>query len=110
MIFTDHQALKFINSQEKLNVRHSKWVETLRVSLSHFDISRGNPIRGRCLEPLNNDVNHSTEVTDFTLVKEQYETDKDFQRAWSYAKNPVTDSRDLFDKYFLQDGYLFKGK
>eukprot|EP01018_Ginkgo_biloba_P003638 Gb_16322 [translate_table: standard] len=30
VVFTDHQALKFINSQTKLNVRHAKWVETLQ--------------------------------------------------------------------------------
>eukprot|EP01018_Ginkgo_biloba_P009589 Gb_00243 [translate_table: standard] len=29
VVFTDHQALRFINSQAKLNVRHAKWVETL---------------------------------------------------------------------------------
>eukprot|EP01018_Ginkgo_biloba_P033322 Gb_18633 [translate_table: standard] len=52
----------------------------------------------------------SVEVPDFTSMKDQYKTDEDFQRAWAYAKNPVTDSGDLFDEYFLQDGYLFKGK
>eukprot|EP01018_Ginkgo_biloba_P009586 Gb_00245 [translate_table: standard] len=30
VVFTDHQALKFINSQTKLNVRHAKWVESLQ--------------------------------------------------------------------------------
>ena len=52
----------------------------------------------------------SVEVPDFTTMKDQYETDEDFQRAWAYARNPATDSGDLFDEYFLQDGYLFKGK
>jgi len=52
----------------------------------------------------------STEVTDFVSVKDQYKINEDFQRAWAYAKNPITDSEDLFDEYFLQDRYLFKGK
>lgn len=52
----------------------------------------------------------SVEVTDFASMKNQYETNEDFQRAWAYARNPITDSGDLFDEYFLQDGYLFKGK
>eukprot|EP01018_Ginkgo_biloba_P009581 Gb_00247 [translate_table: standard] len=30
VVFTNHQALKFINSQTKLNVRHPKWVEILQ--------------------------------------------------------------------------------
>eukprot|EP01018_Ginkgo_biloba_P015298 Gb_10774 [translate_table: standard] len=29
LFFIDHQALKFINSQVKLNARHAKWVEML---------------------------------------------------------------------------------
>lgn len=52
----------------------------------------------------------SVEVPDFASMKDQYETDEDFQRAWAYAKNPIMDSGDLFDEYFIQDGYLFKGK
>eukprot|EP01018_Ginkgo_biloba_P007602 Gb_17033 [translate_table: standard] len=52
----------------------------------------------------------SVEVADFASMKDQYETDEDFQRAWAYVRNPVTDNGDLFDEYFLQDGYLFKGK
>ena len=30
IVYTDNQALSFINSQEKLNHRHMKWVETLQ--------------------------------------------------------------------------------
>eukprot|EP01018_Ginkgo_biloba_P033864 Gb_14356 [translate_table: standard] len=30
VVFTDHQAWKFISSQAKLNTRHAKWVETLQ--------------------------------------------------------------------------------
>eukprot|EP01018_Ginkgo_biloba_P033818 Gb_38123 [translate_table: standard] len=55
-------------------------------------------------------ITMSTEVTDFASVKDQYEAEEDIRQAWSYAKSPLTDSGDLFDEYFLQDGYLFKGK
>ena len=27
MLFSDHQALRYLNSQKKLNARHAKWVE-----------------------------------------------------------------------------------
>eukprot|EP01018_Ginkgo_biloba_P003622 Gb_16315 [translate_table: standard] len=30
VVFTNHQALNFINSQTKLNSRHAKWVESLQ--------------------------------------------------------------------------------
>ena len=52
----------------------------------------------------------SVEVPDFTSVKALYETDEGFRRAYSCAKNLVIDNGDLFGDYFLQDGYLFKGK
>ena len=29
MLFFDHQALRYLNSQKKLNARHTKWVEFL---------------------------------------------------------------------------------
>ena len=27
VLFSDHQALRYLNLQKKLNVRHAKWVE-----------------------------------------------------------------------------------
>ena len=29
VLFSDHQALRYLNSQKKLNARHDKWVEFL---------------------------------------------------------------------------------
>eukprot|EP01018_Ginkgo_biloba_P024721 Gb_03958 [translate_table: standard] len=112
VVFTDHQALKFINSQTKLNVRHAKWVETLQsftFTLRH-KLGKANQVADALSRQTAMLTTMSVEVPDFTSMKDQYETDKDFHRAWEYAKNPVTDSGDLFDEYFLQDGYLFKGK
>eukprot|EP01018_Ginkgo_biloba_P018965 Gb_14600 [translate_table: standard] len=112
VVFTDHQALKFINSKAKLNARHAKWVETLQsytFTLRHKS-GKSNQVADAlsCRTTLLTAM--SAEVTDFASVKEQYETDKDFKCAWSYTKNPVADNGDLFDEYFLQHGYLFKGK
>ena len=30
MLFSDHEALKFINHQHELNIRHATWVEFLQ--------------------------------------------------------------------------------
>jgi len=112
VVFTDHQALKFINSQVKLNARHAKWVETLQsytFTLQHKS-GKSNQVADALSRRTTFLTAMSAEVTDFASMKEQYEADEDFRRAWSYAKSPVTDSGDLFDEYFLQDRYLFKGK
>ena len=29
VLFSEHQALRYLNSQKKLNARHAKWVEFL---------------------------------------------------------------------------------
>ena len=29
IIFSDHEALKYLNSQQKMNARHARWVEYL---------------------------------------------------------------------------------
>eukprot|EP01018_Ginkgo_biloba_P003637 Gb_16321 [translate_table: standard] len=49
------------------------------------------------------------EVADFASMKDQYETNEDFQRAWAYAKNPVIES-EISSMSNFSDGYLFKGK
>eukprot|EP01018_Ginkgo_biloba_P015292 Gb_10771 [translate_table: standard] len=103
VVFTDHQALKFINSQTKLNVQHAKWVETLQsftFTLRHKS-GKSNQVADAlsCRTAMLTTI--SVEVVDFASMKNQYETDEEFQRAWAYAKNPVTDSGDLFDEYFL---------
>eukprot|EP01018_Ginkgo_biloba_P014195 Gb_17747 [translate_table: standard] len=112
VVFTDHQALKFINSQTKLNVRHAKWVEMLQsftFTLRHKS-GKSNQVADALSRRTTMLTTMSVEVPNFALMKDQYETDEDFQRAWAYAKNPVIDSGDLFDEYFLHDRYLFKGK
>ena len=112
MVFTDHQALKFINSQTKLNVRHAKWVETLQsfTFMLRHKLGKSNQVADALSRRTAMLTTMSVEVPDFTTMKDQYETDEDFRRAWAYARNLATDSGDLFDEYFLQDGYLFKGK
>ena len=47
----------------------------------------------------------------FDALKDIYPTDNDFQEIVAQLKNPVTRNMDLIQgKYFMQDGYLFKGK
>ena len=51
------------------------------------------------------------QVTGFDALKDIYPTDKDFQEIMAQLKNPVAGNMDIIQgKYFMQDGYLFKGK
>lgn len=31
MLFSDHEALKYVNGQQELNTRHAKWLKSLQV-------------------------------------------------------------------------------
>ena len=31
VLYSDHEALKYLNSQQKLNARHAKWVEFIQL-------------------------------------------------------------------------------
>jgi hypothetical protein len=47
----------------------------------------------------------------FVALKDLYESDNDFQDIVEHLKNPVVGNMDLNQgEYFMQDGYLFKGK
>eukprot|EP01018_Ginkgo_biloba_P003628 Gb_16318 [translate_table: standard] len=112
VVFTDHQALKFINSQMKLNVRHAKWVESLQsftFALRH-NSGKSNQVAEALSRRMTLLTKMLVEVSDFTSVKALYKMDEGFRRVYFYAKNPVTDSGYFFGDYFLQDGYLFEGK
>ena len=51
------------------------------------------------------------QVIGFDALKDIYPTDKDFQEIVAQLKNPVVGNMDLIQgKYFMQDGYFFKGK
>ena len=80
VVFTDHQALKFINSQTKLNVRHAKWVETLQsftFTLRHKS-GKSNQVADALSRWTAMLTTMSVEVLDFASMKDQYETDEDF--------------------------------
>ena len=51
------------------------------------------------------------QVNGFVLLKDLYVIDNNFWEIVEQLKNPVTGNMDLIQgEYFMQDGYLFKGK
>eukprot|EP01018_Ginkgo_biloba_P003626 Gb_16316 [translate_table: standard] len=109
VVLTDHQALKFINSQTKLNVRHAKWVETLRATHSHSNISQEIQPSGRCAKSMNDIIdNHVGGSPRFYIDESCMKSTKVFDEPMVMLR--MTNSGDFFGKYVLQDGYLFKGK
>lgn len=112
VLFTNHEALRYVNTKKKLNSRHGKWISILyqyTFILKHkfgkqnkvFYASSG---RFLLLTTMEN------EVVEFEGIKDMYEFDADFENIMQQRKSVVEGaSHIIFEEYFLQNGYLFKG-
>ena len=113
VLFTDHIALKYVNTQKKLNSRHAKWVSFLQGYT--FVLKHKSGKQNQVADALSRRAilltTMENQVIGFDALKDIYPTDKDFQEIVAQLKNPVAGNMDIIQgKYFMQDGYLFKGK
>ena len=80
VLFSDHEALKYINSQKKLNPCHGKWVSFLQEY--SFFIKHAAGFENKAADALNRVVHvlssMSVQVVGFELLKEDYPSCKDF--------------------------------
>jgi hypothetical protein len=113
MLFTDRIALKYVNTQKKLNNRHAKWVSFLQgyTFIMKHKSRRKNQVAvalSQCTILLKTMEN---KVIGFSALKDLYASDNDFWEILEQLKNPVVGNMDLTQgEYFMQYGYLFKGK
>jgi hypothetical protein len=113
VLFTDHIALKYVNTQNKLNNRHAKWVSFLQgytFVLKHKS-GRHNQVADALSRHTVLLTTMENQVIGFVALKDLYASDNDFWEIVEQLKNPVAGNMDLNQgEYFMQDGYLFKGK
>ena len=88
VLFSDHEALKYIYSQKKLNARHSRWIELLQdytFSLRHKENWK------KAVDALSrrmfNLTKMSTVINDFERLKTEYESCPDFHKRWNYTRS-----------------------
>ena len=107
VLYSDHEALRYLNSQKKLNPRHAKWVEYIQAYtfvLKHqagTDNKVADALSRRSL--LLSTVR--TEVVGFDQIKKQYDTCPDFGKI--HQALSIGPSKE-HSQYTLLDGYLFK--
>ena len=106
VLYSDHEALKYLNSQKRLNARQSKWVEFLQdytFVLKH-KVKIENKVTdalSRCVMIL---IVMSAEVIGFERLR-KYDSCPDFEEIYVSLRD---DSIREMDGFLLQDGYLFR--
>jgi phage FluMu gp28-like protein len=104
VIYSDHEALKYLKSQGKLNRQHTKWVEfieTFPYVVKHKkckDNIVADALSRRCALVTQLDAN----VLGLESIKTIYSTDSDFKEAFSkYVAGKG------WEKFYVHDGFLF---
>ena len=100
----NHESLKHLKGQDKLNRRHAKWVEFIETFPYVIKYKQGkeNMVadalsrRYVLLHTMN------TRLLGFEYMKELYDNDFDFSEIYNACGHST------FAKFYLMDGYLFK--
>ncbi|GKA40296.1 RNA-directed DNA polymerase [Tanacetum coccineum] len=105
VLFSDHEALKFINRQHKLKPRHAKWVEFIQPFLFviRYKVGSNNQVAdvlSRCHSLI---TTIQIIVQGFNSFRGLYCDDLNFREIWSKCDNGP------FQHFSKLDGYLFKG-
>ena len=107
VIYSDHEALRYLHSQKKLNFRHGSWVEFLQHY--YFMVKHRAGVENKAVDVLSRRVSllsvMSVKVTRFERLKDDYESCLDFGELYTSLSNAP---QPILDDYILQDGYLFK--
>ncbi|KAE8676344.1 putative CCCH-type zinc finger family protein [Hibiscus syriacus] len=105
IIFTDHEALKYINGQHKLSRRHAKWVAYLQEFT--FTLRHQAGSLNRVADALSRRTllltTMSTKVAGFETFTDMYAADPSFGRIFQ----EVTEGHR--HDFVLHNGYLFRG-
>ncbi|GKC04576.1 RNA-directed DNA polymerase [Tanacetum coccineum] len=100
VLYTDHEALKYFNSQQKMNRMHGRWIAYLQrftFVLKH-KAGEQNKVADALSRRAELLVTLKTEVIGFEHLKDLYVEDDDFKQFWENKIVPP---------YVKLDGYLF---
>ncbi|GJX21999.1 RNA-directed DNA polymerase [Tanacetum coccineum] len=105
VLFSDHEALKFINGQHKLKPRHAKWVEFIQAFsfVIRHKVGSNNQVADALSRRHSLITTMQIRVQGFDSFRGLYCDDPDFREIWSKCDNGT------FQQFSKLDGYLFKG-
>ena len=109
--FTDPQALRYLNTQEKLNQRHIKWVEFMQSYT--FVLKHKSRKNNWVIDTLSRRVTLLGIIVvkpmELESMNIDYEVNKYFVDACKASKEPCRVNGTPYLEYFIQEGYIFKG-
>ncbi|KAK9951472.1 hypothetical protein M0R45_006913 [Rubus argutus] len=107
VLFSDHEALRYLSSQKKLNPRHAKWVEFLQQYT--FVLKHKSGVENKAADALSrkNSLLHtmSVEVIGFDNLKEEYMSCPDFGSLYS----ALLEDQSKSTEFVVHDRFPFKG-
>jgi hypothetical protein len=108
ILYTDHDSLKHLGSQNKLNLRHSRWMNYLQQF--DFVIKHKAGTENKVADALSRRPHllhvFSAHTTGLEDIQTQYMDDDDFGTIWSNLKSKITITG---GNYSLRDEYLYFG-
>lgn len=107
VLFSDHEALRYLNSQKKLNPRHAKWVEFIQEYT--FVLKHKSGVENKVADALSRRTSllhtMSVEVAGFNNLTEEYLSCPDFGSVYA----ALLEKQSRSTEFVLQDGFLFRG-
>jgi hypothetical protein len=105
IIHSDHEFLKHIHSQRKLNRRHAKWVEFIESFPYVIKHKKGkeNVIADALSRRYALVTQHDYKIFGLEITKDQYVHDADFKDVLLYCKDGKT-----WNKFVFNDGFVFR--
>ncbi|KAI4340765.1 hypothetical protein MLD38_025572 [Melastoma candidum] len=93
VLYTDHEALKYINGQHKLSRRHAKWIEFLQAF--SFLLKHKPRVKNVVADALSRKMTllsaMETKLIGFEYLKDLYKDDEDFRRIFVQCTNQAVD-------------------
>ena len=105
VIHSDHEALKYLKGQSKLNHGHAKWVEFIETFPYVVKYKKGKEnIVADALSRKNILLNQlEVKVRGIEIIKELYPADHEFSEEFAKCT-----ARKGWEKYHIHDGFLFR--
>ncbi|KAE8698135.1 pentatricopeptide repeat-containing protein [Hibiscus syriacus] len=104
VIHTDHESLKWLNGQGKLNKRHARWVEFIESFpyIIKYKQGKDNIVADALSRRYTRITRMHATVLGFAHIKELYPNDPDFSEIYKQCV------KGAFNKFYLVDGFLFR--